>query len=50
MDPSKSAIFPCSQEKEYVSKNAQGLKVKKRAIIDVYVVISETVFLMLEPD
>ena len=28
----------------------QGEKMKKRVIIDVYIVISETVFLLLEPD
>ena len=44
------AIYPCSQEKEYLIKNPQGQKIKKRAIIDVYVVISESVFLVLEPD
>jgi hypothetical protein len=31
-------------------KNQQGAKIKKRAIIDVYVVISESVFLVLEPE
>ena len=44
------AIYPCSQEKEYMIKNQQGAKIKKRAIIDVYVVISESVFLVLEPE
>jgi len=39
------AIYPCSQEKEYMIN-----KIKKRAIIDVYVVISESVLLVLEPE
>jgi len=44
------AIYPCTQEKEYLSKNGQGQKVKKRAQIDVYIVISEQVLLVLEPE
>jgi hypothetical protein len=44
------AIYPCSQEKEYIVKNPQGQKQKRRAIIDVYLVISETIFLVLEPE
>lgn len=44
------AIYPCSQEKEFMALNSQGQKVKKRAIIDIYIVISESVFLVLEPD
>lgn len=44
------AIYPCSQEKEFFSKNQQGQKVKRRAIIDVYIVISESIFLVLEPE
>ncbi len=44
------AIYPCTQEKEFISKNQQGQKVKKRAQIDVYIVISEQVFLVLEPE
>lgn len=44
------AIYPCSQEKEYISRNDKGEKQKKRVTIDVYIVISESVFLVLEPD
>lgn len=44
------AIYLCSQEKEFTSYNAQNEKIKKRVIIDVYIVISETVFLVLEPE
>ena len=44
------AIYPCIQEKEYETKNAQGVKTKKVVKIDVYIVISEQVFLVLEPE
>jgi hypothetical protein len=44
------AIYPCSQEKEFVSLNQKGEKIKRRVIIDVYIVISETIFLVLEPE
>ena len=44
------AIYPCIQEKEYESKNSQGVKTKKVVKIDVYIVISEQVFLVLEPE
>ena len=44
------AIYPCSQEKEFISTTQKGEKLKRRVIIDVYIVISETVFLVLEPD
>lgn len=44
------AIYLCSQEKEFVSFNAKNEKTKKRVIIDVYIVISESVFLVLEPE
>jgi len=44
------AIYPCIQEKEFATKNAQGEKVFKKVNIDVYVVVSESVFLMLEPE
>ena len=33
-----------------MSINAKNEKLKKRAIIDAYIVISETVFLLLEPE
>ena len=33
-----------------MATNDKGQKIKRRAIIDVYVVISESVFLVLEPD
>ena len=44
------AIYLCSQEKELKTKTLKGEKVQKRVIIDVYIVISETVFLVLEPN
>lgn len=44
------AIYPCSQEREFLATSPQGQKIKKRAIIDVYIVISESVFLVLEPE
>ena len=44
------AIYLCSQEKEFKSVTQKGEKIKKRVIIDVYIVISETVFLVLEPN
>lgn len=44
------AIYLCSQEKEFVSYNTKQEKTKKRVIIDVYIVISETIFLVLEPE
>ena len=44
------AIYPCIQEKEYATTNENGDKVFKKVNIDVYVVISESVFLMLEPE
>ena len=43
-------ICPCSQEKEFVTLNQKGEKVKKRVVYDVYIVISEEVFLLLEPE
>ena len=42
-------IYPCSQEKQIMVKNQQGQKVHKGAIIDAYIVVSESVFLVLEP-
>lgn len=44
------AIYPCIQEKEYATTNDAKEKVFKKVNIDVYVVISESVFLMLEPE
>ena len=44
------AIYPCIQEREYETKNQQGAKLKKQVRIDVYIVISEQVFLVLEPE
>jgi len=44
------AIYPCIQEKEYATTNENSDKVFKKVNIDVYVVISESVFLMLEPE
>lgn len=43
-------IYPCSQEKQIMTKNQQGQKVHKGAIIDAYIVVSESVFLVLEPE
>lgn len=44
------AIYLCSQQKEFVSYNHKQEKIKKTVIIDVYIVISESVFLVLEPE
>lgn len=44
------AIYLCSQQKEYISFNQKQEKIKKMVIIDVYIVISESVFLVLEPE
>ena len=43
-------IYPCTQEKEFMSIDNCVKKHKKIAIIDVYVVISESVFLLIEPE
>jgi len=44
------AIYSCVQEKEYATPNQQGAKVQKKVNIDVFIVISESVFLVIEPD
>lgn len=44
------AIYPCLSIKEYDSKNESGQTIKKSLKIDVYIVISEQVFLVLEPE
>ena len=44
------AIYQAIQEKEFHALNNQGQKVKKIVKIDVYIVVSEQVFLVLEPE
>jgi len=44
------AIYPCVQEQEYETTTQAGNKVKKNVRIDVYIVVSEQVLLVLEPE